>query len=413
MRAYNLFCEAALARLDTSIHATRHALAGTPGAGDAFLELVHAVRGRTRVLARDQLVRDRPEVVRALAAMALYRADWLRPVDAWSPPAGSMVPVLASLAEHLFARYPMPRFLASVWRAGTGLVRLRQHTWYVRLGRGESLRRLELPIALTRAMAHRFFTAPDHLTMTAALRWAQVTALGGSEPLARAVLATRLGRSLEHEATWEPVVHFLARFRELPVEHVGPIVELIQHHCVEGRRGLRADGSFGPMPPPWPDFTLKGRTPASLMRLVVAWQRTQGAIAGPDVVWPRAPIREFLHIEHVRSPGDSGDERGEPRVWTITELCSRRALCAESQAMQHCVRIFAVACRWRRSSIWSLQVETPAGRRRAATIHVRLATRRIVEVRRKLNRRPSRAERLLIARWAAQEGLALADDDRG
>lgn len=284
MRAYNSFSEAALRRLDSSIHATRHALAGSPGAGDAFLDLVHAVRGRTKILAREQLARDRPQVVRALAAMALYRADWLRPVDAWSPPAGSMYPVLASLAEHLFARYPTPRFLASVWRAGTGLVRLKQHTWYVRLGRGESVRRLDLPIALTRAMAHRLTAAPDHLTMTAALRWAQVTALGGSEDLARAVLATRLGRSLEHDAVWAPVVAFLARAPELPVEHVGPIVDFIHHHCVEGRRGLRADGSYGPLPPPWPDFTLKGRTPASLMRLVSGWQRAHGAFEGSDIV---------------------------------------------------------------------------------------------------------------------------------
>jgi hypothetical protein len=410
VRAYNLFTEAAQQRLDTSIHATRRALAGSPAAVDAFFELVHAVRGRTKVLAREQLARDQPEVVRALSAMALYRTDWLRPVEAWSPPGGSMYPVLASLAEHLFARYPMPRFLASVWRSGNGLVRLKQHTWYVRLGRGESLRRLELPIALTRAMAHRFAAAPDHLTMTAALRWAQVTALGGSEPLVRALLATRLGRSLEHDAVWTPVVAFLARAPELPVEHVAPIVDFIQHHCIEERRGLRADGSYGPVPPPWPDFALKGRTPASLMRLVTAWQRAHGALAGPDVVWPRAPIREFVHIEHVPSPAGGGHEPGEPRVWTITELCSRRALCAESQAMQHCVRIFAVACRWRRSSVWSLQLETRRGRWRAATIHVRLATRRIVDVRRKLNRRPSQAERLLIARWAAQEGLVLKGD---
>jgi hypothetical protein len=127
------------------------------------------------------------------------------------------------------------------------------------------------------------------------------------------------------------------------------------------------------------------------------------------IAWPRAPIGDFVHVEQVRSPEGDGDA-GDARVWTITELCSRRALWAEGQAMQHCVRMFAEACRGRRNSIWSLQVETRRGRWRAATIRVRLAGRRIVEDRRKLNRRPSQTERSIIARWAAQERLALADD---
>lgn len=407
-----LFAEAALRRLDTSIHARRRALAAVPAAGDAFLELVHAVRGRTAILARRKVVRDPPDVDRALAAMALHRDDWLRPLATWDPPAGSAWPVLASLAEHLLARYPMARFLASAWRDGDGeVVRLPQHGWYVRLGRGESVRRIGLPIALTRAMAHRFAAAPDHLTMIAGLRWAQVTALGGGEQLARAVLSTRLGRCLENEAAWDEVVRFFVRHPELPLEHVAPIVDFIQDQRFEARAGWRPDGSHGPVLPAWPDFSLKGRTPASVLRLVAAWHEARGVIMARDVVWPRAPIGEFVHVEHVRSPGDDArGSGGETRVWMISELCSRRALCVEGQTMQHCVAVYDFACRHRRSSIWSMQIETRRGRRRAATIRVRLDVLRIVDIRRKLNRQASQTERDIIMRWAAQERLAIGDD---
>jgi hypothetical protein len=416
VRKHSLFAEAAMRRLDTSIHAVRLSLAGFPGAGDGFLELVHAVRSRTAILARRSLARDQPDTDRALAAMALFRADWQRPLAAWTPPAGSMWPVLASLAEHLFARFPMPRFLASVWRDGDGdVVPLPQHAWYLRLGRGESLRRIGLPIELTRAMAHRFTAAPDHLTMIAALRWAQVTTLGGSEPLARAVLATRLGRCLENEAAWEEVVRFFARHPELPHEQIGPLVEFIQHQRFDARMGWRTDGSYGSVLPPRPDFSLKGRTPASLLRLVAAWHEARGAITGPDVAWPRAPIGELAHVEQLPPPGEAAREqdeqsRSEMRVWTISELCSSQALWSEGQALQHCIRVYADACRHRRSSIWSLQVETRHGRRRVATIRVRLPARRIVEARRKLNRWPSQTERAIIARWAAQERLVIDDE---
>ena len=57
-------------------------------------------------------------------------------------------------------------------------------------------------------MAHFFLQAPDHFTVEMALRWGQVRGFGGSEVLASAVAATRLGRSFEHENFWQTVLHF-------------------------------------------------------------------------------------------------------------------------------------------------------------------------------------------------------------
>jgi len=410
-----LFAEAALRRLDVSIHASRLALAPCDGARDAFDHLIHAVRGRTAISSR-RAVTAAHSVERALAAMALHRADWLRPLVSWCPPVGSAWPVLASLSEHLFARFPIPRFLASAWRDGDGeIAPLPQHRWYVQLGRGDSVRKLGLPLRLTRAMAHRFLQAADHLSIVGALRWAQLVTLGGSDALVRAVLGTRLGRELGNEDAWDEVFRFFVRHPELPLEQIGPIVDFVQHQRFEVRQGVTADGAPAQLPPPRPDFSLKGRTPASLLRLVAAWHGDLALQLGPSLAWRRSPIREYTQIERVpRSHGTTDGHDASPaddtRVWTITELCSSHELRVEGLVLQHCVRTYAPACYHGRRSIWSMQLETPAGRNRRVTIELATATRRIVQARRKRNARPSPTERAVIEQWAAREGLVVGGE---
>jgi PcfJ-like protein len=448
----NCFGEAALRRLDASIHASRSTLAPFDGVVAAYDRLLQVVRSRSVILARRTAHRRRPDVERALAAMALHHADWLRSPEDWQPPAtASEWPVLASLAEQLFARFALPRFLASAWRAGEeagegAVARRPEHEWYKRLGRGESVRRIGLPLPLTRAMAHRFLQAPDHFTMIRALRWAQVLTLGGSDELAVALMPTRLGRCLENEGYWEEVIRFFVQHPELPTEQLGPIVDFVQHQRFATRAGVAPDGSYGWLPPPRPDFTLKGRTPASLLRLVAAWHDVLGTGGEPYLDWPRAPIGELRRIErgpraesargprvenargpraesvrvpraesaqHAESAGGGGASPAEEvRIWTISELCSSHALLAEGQAMHHCVRTYVTACRNRHSSIWSLQLETRRGRSRLLTIEVRMPARRIVQARRIYNGWPEPTEAALMAQWAAQEKLVIGDEIR-
>jgi len=414
-----LFAEAAKRRLDLSIHASRAALAARGELVEPYDRLLHVVRSRCGILSRRNSSRASPDLNRALEAMALHHADWLREPSSWRPPAGSAWPVLASLAEHLFARFALPRFLASVWLDGNGRVeRLPQHDWYKRLGRGESVRRIGLPISLTRAMAHRFAQAPDHFTVIRALRWAQVLTLGGSDDLVSALVATRLGEVLENEDYWAGVIRFFVAHPELPAEQLGPIVDFVQHQRFQARDGVRVDGSYGPIPPPRPDFTLKGRTPSSLLRLVAAWHDELGKSAGPDVSWPPAPLEPFQRIERIprAQPTRESDRRPavdepseEVRIWSISELCSSRALFLDGRELHHCVATYVQACQQRRSSIWSLQLETRRGRYRQLTIEVHLATRKIVQARRKYNGAPLAIESALLAEWAAREGLIVGE----
>ena len=157
------------------------------------------------------------------------------------------------------------------------------------------------------------------------------------------------------------MVHFFVNHPELPLDQVGPVVDFLEQDK--------------------PEVSVKGRSCASLLRLVRAWHRELGRRAVAEVSWARAPIRELTWLEKRRADhgkeGKEGNEHGD-RVWSITELCTSRALALEGRAMRHCVATYLRACTNRQASIWSMQVETHRGIERALTIEVDLTRRRVV-----------------------------------
>ena len=73
--------------------------------------------------------------------------------------------------------------------------------------------------------------------------------------------------------------------------------------------------------------------------------------------------------------------------------------------MQHCVASYIQACARRKTSIWSMQVQTGETRKRVLTIEVLPADRRIRQAKGKKNSPPSATAATMLHRWAAQEGL--------
>jgi hypothetical protein len=390
MEKQHLLGEALKERLDHRIHSSRNIARRVPGVLAAYDRIVSIARARTPMLARKSLRGGGPDVNAALLAMALHRADWLSPVESWTTREEGTHAQLASLAEHLFARYPMPRFMVSAWLEGEPGRRTTEHRWYKLLGTGGNIRRAGIPMRITRAMAHRFLRAPDHLTPIAALRWAQVVTLGGedAESLARAIIDTRLGRAIDDgtiEAFWESVVFFFVHHPELDLAQVGPIVDFLQHPAHRG-------------------MTMKGRTPASMLRLVEEWHIGLGKTKAPELCWPRASIGGFSFVEKL-PVRDDDDREPESRLWTITELCSSKELVAEGRAMRHCVATYAEACVRRWSSIWSVQMEARDERQRVMTVEVDPSTRRVRQARAQRNLPPSDVAKSVLARWAERERL--------
>lgn len=337
----------------------------------------------------------------ALAALSAHEDRWVRRPETWRPQSHSAVRQFRSLVRHLIAQYHVPDFMDSAWLEGPTADGVLHQGWYIHVAQGGNLRTAQrLPVPLTKRQAHLFLQAPDDFDVVSAFRWAQIRDLGGSERLVRSILETRLGATFGDEAFWASVFRYLIAHPEIPSHQHGPIIDFV-HGQKFTPSILNPQCSLPGEPllvPPQPNLCMKGRSPESLLRALRDWHAGLArAAAVAPVSWEPSGIPQFVCEE------ESGDES---RWYGFVELLSTRELIAEGEAMHHCVASYARACASRRTSIWSLRAQDRAVP--LVTLEVNNFQRRIVQAKRRWNRRPTDFEHALLARWGAAGGPVLA-----
>jgi hypothetical protein len=372
----------------------------------ALAQLIYTVRARSQLLRAERLgstcdLADPSWIMRGLTALAHHHEQWIRPLDDWAAQGAGRYAVFASLADHLFVRYPMPAFMTDVWFAGTNARALNHQRWFLHLGRGGSIRTAGLPIHFTRAMGHHFCRAPMMLRINRALRWAQVKGLGGSDALAKAVCNTWLSYDFNHDAFWTSVIQFFVNQPRLELAQVGPIIDFLSEQKYETRQLCAGNATFQECGPPNPNLEMKGRTVKSLLRAMAVWkeQRRRETRRG-FVRWRPIGISGFRLVEFE-------PRERTTRTWTIEELLNSHELRSEGRAMRHCVADYDSACAGRTSAIWSMRVEDQNGKRRAVTIEVDPPRRSIVQASQRANADPTPRQREIMAAWAQKEGLKI------
>jgi hypothetical protein len=138
------------------------------------------------------------------------RLNFIRDIAQWKKASYQPEKQFAHLLRFLFAKYPVPLFLDKAWLADGEET---AQKWFIDIASGVSVRKLhDLPIALTKKMAHLFLWAPAYCTIAGAFRFAQVVALGGDEWLAWHLNATLLGRNnFRNDDFWITVIRFFAQ----------------------------------------------------------------------------------------------------------------------------------------------------------------------------------------------------------
>jgi hypothetical protein len=423
-----------------SIHAAFAVVRDEPEVREALLRLLLHVRQHASLLGTEPAVQylgRQPGncLIEGLLALARHHGDWLRPVEAWRPESHNARRQFGSLVRHLLPRYFVPVFMDAAWFEGDSERARRHQAWFQHIGAGRNIRTADVPVRLTKRMAHHFLEAPDDYPIDAALRWGQILGLGGDEHLVRAVISTRLGETDEHESFWITLLHFFVNNPMLDTACVGPVVDYVYHQKFVPRETAVGSGQWTvgsevkdtPLSPslpelstdhcslttahcrqpPQPEFSMKGRTAPALLRLVDEWhgQLVREARKRP-LQWESSGINGFRWMEP-----------GEDACWIIQELLTDQEVREEGKAMRHCVASYARSCAKGHTSIWSLQVEEGRGgtRRRAMTIAVQNARRQITQARGRCNRLPgakAASDRLnrapaILELWARQEGLLL------
>ena len=309
------------------------------------------------------------EILLTLARVVQYCYRWVRPLDDWRPKSKSSRRQFDSLLQHLFAKYePMPAFFQQVWSSSdpsTGRYRL----WYVRVANGENLRKCNLPISYTRKMAHWFMRAPDNFSVPQALRFGQVVGLGGDQRLAQMIATTRLADSFSNDDFWVTVIRWFVDQPLLDPAQIGPIIDYINfqrfvpEHQVF-RPAWQVDEVDQTVGPRQPNFSMRGRTAATLLQHVNRWhQRLASSNRHQVCAWTPSGISEFSMFE-----GGESNEKGKSEAlsesvkhWVIRELLSSKSLVIEGRQLNHCVASYASSCQRRYSSIWTMEVETFSG----------------------------------------------------
>ena len=256
--------------------------------------------------------------VDGLASLAAWHGRWIREVESWKPDSHNGRRQFGALARHLLAEYDVPACMDTAFFAGMDSEAKTRQEWFVHVGTGQNIRKANIPLRYTKRMAHAYIvSAPAGYTVDAALRWAQVIGMGGDDLLAEAVCDSMLGERFEDGPFWETVLHFFVNHTMLDVAHVGPIVDYVHHRRTAAQERREPDGSVRLIDPPEPDFTMKGRTPESMLRRVDAWHR------GLNRSQPRNP-RQWASCGVDGYTWVDEDERaGEIRTWRIEEICKQ------------------------------------------------------------------------------------------
>ena len=340
--------------------------------------------------------------INGIEAIARHYKSWVRPLEHWQVKRHNQANQFSELLRHLFATYSIPAFMDNVWF----LENETYQNWYLHIGSGQNIRTASgLPTALTKKMAHHFLDTPKQYNMDEALRWGQVHALGGNKRLLDAFRGTRLIQDFEHDDFWLNVFRFFIANPMLDVSHVNPIIDYIWNQKYQIQQVVVERGVIEEHDPPQPNFSMKGRTPESLLKQVNDWHISLGKVQrGGKLQWMPSDIGEFqIRIKD--------NQKKQSKIFRIRELLSTDELIYDGSKMRHCVRTYSESCYNGKTSIWTMESMDEVGEelKKVLTIEVSLKERSVNQVRGKQNRLPTQSEMSIIRRWTTKENLSIAN----
>jgi hypothetical protein len=360
---------------------------------DAFRRLVSHIEARAGRILHERCPDGQPNYILTLQQLSKWHPSWRREPEDWRPRSGPAARQFSELLRHVLGPEEADRFTGSVFHLEpTARIRL----LFGHLGRGENSR-VETPrnLYLTKRMAYHLLQAPPHYDFIRALRWGQVFGLSGAARLARAIDFTRLAWQLWEpldEEWWVGALHWFANHPELDPTHVTPIVDFAY---------TQRYGDPEIEHPPSPEFSLKGRSPQPLLRLIEEWHA--------DVSNRRnIPHTEFRRTFGVNSGRWEIEAPGGTQIWTVDEILDSTTLLEEGRKMRHCVGTYLASIQKGKCSVWSMKVRRGDMLRRATTIQLDLGSRRIVQCRGHCNRHAKSDERKILKLWAKENGLTLS-----
>jgi len=318
------------------------------------------------------------------------RDKWICKLDGWKPKTRNPRVQFRRLARHLFAKYPVPQFLDSIFLEPRPQQELLDLMAY--MGSGKNIRKAPLPVSLTKKMAHLFLSAPANSTVLQAIRWGQLRSLNASKPIIQQFNNSFLAEALqgEDETFWFSVMNWFVNHYDLSPVYVCPLLDFIRHR--------REDE---------PNFSMKGRTLRTLTHMMDEWHYQLRATG----------VKHFIAFRSsgvspgcwtFKTPETNNDKL--TTTWRIDEIVNNVELYQEGRAMRHCVYSYTRKITSGHSSIWSLKYKRSDSEKsvRVLTVELNNHTKTIVQARGKCNRGPNSQELHILKLWITRSRLTLS-----
>ncbi len=373
----------------------------------------HVLANVQAALARDNKLKNENRVPKRRRKVATELADYLglpltdrrriRDAESFRTRTYSLAGQVEELVAHMFTKYPAPRFLLHAMlspkgralvlgetrgpgepvrnRAGTK----RDRVLFLAAAQGKSVAKMLAP-ELTARETHWFLKGPDRFTSAENVCWAKLVAGGVPQSL-----ATRLTSRLMAENHWAHLGarqgEFIRMFASFPASvPQGVLTEVID---------------FSVTMTTVAGFRFQGRTIGSMRKLARQWHReNRFGARGELVCWTRRfePWEYVTLTEHVR----------------VVELSTSWRLHEESMRQRHCVFTYLESCKSGYTRIVSFQWfhKMPAGalvERRRVTASVDVRDKLVDQALGRCNRSLDFDERAVVKKWAAAQGLTIAD----
>jgi hypothetical protein len=329
-----------------------------------------------------------------------YRHFALRAPETWRCRVRVRAPEkrFMDLVEFTFAKYPVTVHLQRAWtdelHAGTALIdgvpvadelayrRFDFCHWYIIAAQGHSVYEKLASIGFSRRETHHFVNAPAELSSSVRALWYAIAKAESSDSEA----ALRISRSkiagfrADH-SFWPEVARFFAR---------NPATVLEMNDLIDSLNARQEEDD---------DYSLTGRTLASLRRHMQEWHRTlhtRALLCGRS--WKGYPLPDTQYETAAEN---------RPAIWRFRQIKTDDALFREGERMHHCVVSYHSRCMRGDTSIWSLTCECPPGNHNRGLTFELTSDGEIVQCRGFANRAPYANELAIVALWAREHGLRL------
>ena len=320
----------------------------------------------------------------------------IRSKDSYSPASFNHERQKSDLFKHLYVKYPIPNFFYDMMKERSAISAgypknyyIQTHNyevdWFFCLAQGGSFQKMVKDI-MTKKEVILYLTAPENYSIKTAFLYAKMKIRGMSDSTIYRLIRKDFFNLINpmsytrNEERFNALLDFYAKFSpEMSEQDFDAITDFILH------RSNNND-----------NFSLKGRTLASVMLLSETWHTlSQKSDLGKTTRW-----------EGVQEKIWSVENEKEEFIWEIKELKSNIELINEGRKQHHCVGSYVSLCASGRCNIFSLRRYNSKSLNEhiGSRVTIQLVGNDIGQVYKFLNSLPLDSEKRIIRSWASSMG---------